>query len=127
MGLGDKWGERLRHMFAVDPSGSQEPTADQQKSVDWVCMQVAKRHLTTPALIGLEMSRPLNYVASQGLQFAAPGVWAIVQQQTYADYQHFAKFLEHRGSVDYLVSRIEHFENELETRESSPDAGTGGS
>ena len=127
MGLASNWAQRLRHAFAVDPPGSHPPTDEQQKSVDWVCTQVAKRRLTTPALIGLEMSRPLNYVASQGLHFAAPGVWAIVQQQTYQDYQHFAKFLENRGSVEYLVGRIEHFENEYDEREkASREAKTGG-
>lgn len=107
----------LQHAFAVDPPGPAEPTPEQQAAVDWVCEQVAKRHLTTPALIGLEMSRPLNYVAAQGLHIFAPGVWAIVKQQTYENYRHFADFLEHRGSVEYLASRIEHFEQQYLDRE----------
>ncbi len=107
----------IRHAFAVDPSGPAEPTKEQQGAVDWVCRQVAKRHLATPALIGLEMSRPLNYLAAQGMHVFAPGVWAIVAQQTYEGYKHFATFLERRGSVEYLVGRIEQLEHEYLAKE----------
>jgi len=105
-----KW---FKHAFAVD-DGPAAPTAEQQPAVDWFCKQIAKRHLTTPGLIGLEMSRPLNFIASQTMHFFGPGVWAIVKQQTYQNYQHFAAFLEKRGSIDYLCQRIEHFEQQAE-------------
>jgi hypothetical protein len=105
-----KW---LKHAFAVD-DGPAEPTPEQQPAIDWFCMQVAKRHLTTPGLIGLEMSRPLNFIASQALHFFSPGVWSLVPQRTYEHYLHFATFLEKRSSIDYLCRRIEHFEQELE-------------
>ena len=107
----------LRHAFAVDPPGPAEPTPEQQPAVDWFCMQIAKRHLTTPALIGLEMSRPLNYLGSMFLHFLSPGVWAIARQKTLANYNHFARYIEQRGSVDYLCARIEHFEKEYERQE----------
>ncbi len=105
---------KLRHAFAVEPPGPAEPTAEQQPAVDWFCRQVAMRHLTTPGLIALEMSRPLNFIASQAMQFFAPGVWAIARQQTYDHYLKFAGFLERRGAVEYLARRIEHFEREYE-------------
>ncbi len=118
----------LRRAFAVDPPGESAPTPDQQACVDRFCEQVARRRLTTPAMIALEMSRPLNFLASQALHFFAPGVWAIVRQQTWAQYRHFAAFLEKRGSVDYLMRRIEHFEHLYERKERAapPDAQAGG-
>ena len=105
---------RLQHAFAVDPPGPAEPTAEQAASVDWFCREVSRRHLTTPALIALEMSRPLSFVASQALQFFAPAVWAIARQRTHEGYVSFAAFLERRGSIDHLARRIEHFEELLE-------------
>jgi hypothetical protein len=107
----------LRHAFAVDPPGPAAPTAEQQPAVDWFCRQIAMRRLTTPALIALEMSRPLNFIAAQTMQFFSPGVWAVVRQQTHENYLHFAAFLERRGSVEYLARRIEHFEAEFERLE----------
>ena len=106
----------LKHAFAVDPPGPAEPTPEQQPAVDAVCRQVAKRHLMTPALIGLEMSRPLNYMAASLMHVFSPGVWAIARQQTHENYKHFATFLEHRGSIEYLCQRIEHFESQFERR-----------
>ena len=108
--------EKLKHAFAVDPPGPAQPTPEQQPAVDWFCRQVARRHLTTPGLIALEMSRPLNYVAAQAMHFFAPGVWALARQQTYDGYGQFAAFLDRRGSMEYLVRRIEHFEQEYEKR-----------
>ncbi len=106
----------LRHAFAVDPPGPATPTPEQQPAVDWVCRQVARRHLTTPGLIALEMSRPLNYVYSQMLQFFSPGAWAIFGQRNYEHYTHFATFIERRGAIEYLERRIEHFEAQFETK-----------
>ncbi len=108
--------DRVRHAFAVDPTGPAEPSAEQQPAVDWVCQQVAKRHLTTPGLIALEMSRPMNYVMSQTMQFFAPGVWSLLRQENYEQYNHFAAFMESRGAVEYLERRIEHFEQEYEKK-----------
>jgi len=105
-----KW---LKHAFAVD-EGTAAPTAEQQPAVDWFCRQVAKRHLTTPGLIGLEMSRPLNFIASQTMHFFSPGVWAVMPQKTYEHYLQFATFLEKRGAIEYLCRRIEHFEQQAE-------------
>jgi len=111
-----KW---LKHAFAVDPDGPAEPTPLQQPSVDWVCIQIAKRRLTTPGLLFLEMCRPLNYIGAQSLHFLRPSIWAIVSRQSYANYVQFTKFLEHRGSIEYLAQRVEFFEGEFVRLEKS--------
>ncbi len=103
----------FRHAFAVDPPGPAEPTPLQQPAVDWLCIQIAKRHLTTPGLIFLEMSRPLNYIGAQAMHVFQPGVWALASQTSYEGYIHFSKFLEHRGSTEYIARRVEHFESEF--------------
>ena len=105
---------RIKHAFAVEPPGPAEPTPSQQAAVDWFCTQVAKRHLTTPGLIALEMSRPLNFLASQAMHFISPGVWALTRHKTYEEFVQFSAFMERRGAVDYLMRRIEHFERLFE-------------
>ena len=109
--------DQLRHAFAGDPPGPAERTEKQQPAVDWLCLQVAKRHLTTPGLIALEMSRPLNWVCSQRMHMFSPGAWAVFGQQNYEHYQQFASFLERRGAMEYLERRIEHFERICEQQE----------
>ena len=103
---------KLKHAFAVDVPGAVEPTDAQRPAVEWVCAQVAKRHLTLPGLIALEMTRPLNWIGAQVMHMTSPGVWAIAPKHIYGGYNDFAKFLENRGSVEYMCRRIEELEAE---------------
>ena len=112
-----KW---LKHAFAVDPPGPAEPTPDQRDAVDRVCQEVVRRHLTTPALLFLEMSRPMNYLGSQTMHFFQPMIAALTNS---AAPRHFAEFLEHRGSIDYICRRIEELESEA-TRKETPNSDT---
>lgn len=109
--------DALRRAFAIDPPGPVEPTAEQSPVVDRLCREIVRRHLTTPALLFLEMSRPLNYVGAQAMHFFAPIATVIFDQ---ASYRHFSEFLEHRGSIEYLCRRIEKLEQEAMTREAKP-------
>lgn len=126
-----RWKDKLKHAFAVDPPGPVEPTEEQKPAVEWFCRQIVKRGLATPGLIGLEMSRPLNYVTAQTLHFFGPGVWAILRQQRYEQYVAFSRFLEQRGSVEYLCRRIEELEDGFNHQpsgdgdEAPPDTGEG--
>ena len=104
----------LKKAFAVEAPEGSEPTAAQKIIVDKVCLEVVKRHMTTPALLFLESFRPLNYIGSQVMHFFQPFVSIILTTQTY---QHFAQFLENRNSVDYLCQRIEYFEAEAGLKE----------
>lgn len=106
-----KW---FKHAFAVDKPGPAEPTPQQKEVVDKICLQIIKRHLTTPALAFLEMSRPLNFIGSQTMHFFAPFLSALTESQ---DHRHFAQFLEQRGSIDYICQRIEELETEAVRRE----------
>ena len=115
----------LKHAFAVDEPGPCEPTPRQQPAVDWVCRWIARRKWTTPGLVALEMSRPLNYIASQVMRVAEPLVWSVARKMSQENYAHFASFLEHRGSVEYLCQRIEELEEEYAARETA--AGSPGS
>ena len=111
------WREKWRNAFAVDSTEPLEPTEQQRAVVDRVAMEVAKRHLTTPALLFIEMSRPLNYIAAQAMHFFQP-IAAIVLDT--GGYTLFAEFLEHRGSLDFLCRRIEHFEQHYESASTPP-------
>ena len=111
----------LKHAFAVELPGPAEPTDAQHGCVEKLCVEVVRRHLSTPALIFLEMSRPMNLIGAQALHFFAPLISAV----TDADgHRHFAAFLEHRGSIDYLCRRIESLEASATKRESQSTVDT---
>ena len=104
----------LKHAFAVDPPGTAEPTDREQAVLERVCAQIVKRRLATPALLFLEMARPMNFIGAQVLHFFAPFVSVLTSAE---DHKHLATFLERRGSIDYVCQQIE----ELEKRAASTD------
>lgn len=117
----------LKHAFAVDEQSAVEPTEQQRVPVDWLSRQIAKRHLTTPALIAMEMCRPLNWLGAQGMHLTEPAVWAVAPKPFYEGYKSFASLLEHRGSIEYICSRLEQMEQEYVRKEQAGRAGTDGS
>lgn len=119
MSPADGWRAALRHAFAVDPEGPAQPTPAQQQVVERLCVEVVRRHLSTPALLFLEVSRPLNYVTAQLLHFLEPFVTTLYRGD---EYRHLASFLERRGAIDHLCRRIEALESECAARQ-QPAAG----
>ena len=96
-----KW---FNHAFAVDSDKAVEPTEMQRALVEKLCKDVIRRRVTAPALMALEMSRPLNYVSAQFLHFVQPFASAIVDAEEYAQ---LTAFLEQRGSIEYICKRLE--------------------
>ncbi len=103
--------EWFAHAFAVDKPEDIDPTPTQREVVDRLCSEVVRRGLTTPASVALEMSRPLNGLSAAAMHMFQPIISAIMTTNAY---DQFALFLEHRGSIDYLLRRIEHFEREAQ-------------
>jgi hypothetical protein len=99
----------LKHAFAVDPPGPAKPDEAQARVVDRICKEIVRRRLTTPAMIALEMGRPLNHLSAQVLTFFQPFVTGLGEA---AAYGQFTTFLEQRGSLDYIGARIEALEAE---------------
>ena len=67
----------LKHAFAVERPGPVEPTPEEQVPVDWMCSLAARKHMTTPAWMTLQVCRPLNWVGSMTMHCMSPAVWAI--------------------------------------------------
>lgn len=106
--------EWLKHAFAVDTSGPFVPTVEQGKIVDRLCREIVRRRLTTPAVLYLEMSRPLGFLAAQAIHFFTPLIAALTDAQ---GYRHFAEMLEQRKSVDYILERLEAIDREVWSQE----------
>jgi hypothetical protein len=115
-----KW---LKHAFAIDSPEQFEPNQTQRELVEKLCKEIVRRRLTTPALLLLEMHRPLNYLSAQFLRFLQPIATVIADAN---GYEQLIKFLEQRGSIDYVCRRLEALEAEGTAREqaSSKKPGT---
>lgn len=117
----------LKHAF--DTSGPDEPpTAAQLELADKLCHEVVRRGLALPALVFLEMSRPLNRLSSQAIHFLTPmlGMFRLdasrksepapddpaptSSEKPAAAHEILAQFLERPDSVEYLCQRIDALE-----------------
>ena len=94
----------LRNAFAIDPPGPTTPTADEEPVIARIVDAIVRRGLATPALLFLESSQPLNFIAAQFLVFIGPLARVVINGPAY---NAFTAFLERRGSVETLCRRIE--------------------
>lgn len=111
----------LKHAFAIEAPGPAEPTDEQRPVLEAFCREIVRRGLTTPSLLFLETSRPLNFVAAQAIHFFAP-VLSIFTDRS--GHRHLAEFLEKRGSVDWLCERITELAKASDEAPSSTIEGT---
>ena len=71
--------------------------------------KVVGRGLEMPAVLFLEMHKPLSFLASQGLIVTMPFLGAFVGPETVAKY---SKLLEDRQNIERLIQRIEELATE---------------
>ena len=115
--------DALKTAFEVDRSEFC-PTQRQRIIVDAIARKIVRHGMGTVAILFLESFRPMNYVASQGLVFLEP----ILKGTLFGDdYTEFYRMLEHRGSVDYIVERIEFYIKSTDQRRRRKRKITGGS
>jgi hypothetical protein len=112
------WRQHLRHAFAVEKPGIAQPNDLQKAVVERLCAEIVRRHLATPAIVFLEMSKPLNYLGSQAMQFFAPLVTSVMDGQ---GYRVLAEFLEQRGSIAYICQRLDQLHNQPTPSSSGPN------
>jgi len=98
----------LKHAFAVEPPDYQF-TEEETLVVDKVARFIASRRLAAPAILFAKSAAPVNMLGSQLLVFFRPFASMVFND---AELAKFAEVLEHRNSVEFLVTRIEEAERE---------------
>lgn len=102
---GNFW-TRLRrsfgHAFAVPRQ--EQLTREEAAVLDRAAELVVARHLAVAGVLFLESSRPLGFLANQGLTLLGPVLEVFFNP---ADYRTLTRALEKRASVDYLLAAIE--------------------
>ncbi len=82
---------------------------DLDEAVNAVAGKIVARRLESPAVLFLEMHRPLSFIASQGLLVALPLLGPLVGSQAIVG---FSKLLRDRRNIDRLIERIEQLASE---------------
>ncbi len=82
----------------------QKITEDERQLVDKIADNISRRRLSVPAILFLEMTKPLSFIGSSLVAFFEPVIQSIVPFQ---DIESFRKFIEDRENVEYLIQEIE--------------------
>jgi hypothetical protein len=101
------WGNR------TEPTETPEPARELSEGelLEATARAIVDRGLAALAIFLLESSKPLSFVASQGLVFLGPFVDAIL---SVPNYDAFCRMMENRENVEKLLQRIEQLADERE-------------
>jgi hypothetical protein len=83
--------------------------SEYQDLIEKVAEKVVSWRLTVPAIVFLESTKPLSFVASQALVFFDPIVRSLF---SWKDYERFYTMLEDRANIELLIREIERRESE---------------
>lgn len=114
-----KFKEVLKKAFFIDKSEF-VPTKTQKIIVDKIAQRIMKHGMGTVAILFLESFKPLNYVTSQLLVFFEPILKGTLFGEEYSE---FYRMLEHRGSINYILERIEFYMKSLGQKRSVEQKG----
>jgi hypothetical protein len=87
-----------------------------EQLIEHLTEQISRWRLTVPAILILQVTRPLSFIASQGLLLCQPLLSFVYDAPRVADY---AELLADRASMERLVMRLE----EAEQAQGSGDKG----
>ncbi len=77
---------------------------ERDRLIDKIASGVVKRGLETPAILFLEMHKPLSFIASQGMVVSSPLIAPFVG---FDNVQIATRLMENRENVELLIQRIE--------------------
>ncbi len=69
-----------------------------------IARKIVERDMTVPAIMFLEMAKPLSFIGSQALVFLNPVVSLVVSSQ---EYYRFVRLMDERENVEKLAVAIE--------------------
>ncbi|MCP4584063.1 MAG: hypothetical protein GY839_20820 [candidate division Zixibacteria bacterium] len=116
----------ISDMFRTpDPKEPEDkkPTQEEQELINRFAKWVVRRGLSIPLIMGIESTKPLNWIGSQMMLVGEPAAWAIEPFLkaffgfNHKDYLTAQRFFEKRESMEYLIIAIEKFDAEHKIKE----------
>ena len=86
---------------------------ERERVIETVAQAVAKRGMETPAILFLEMHKPISFFASQGLVVTSPFVAPLIGID---NVRLASRLFEKRENVELLIQRIEELAVEKQDR-----------
>ena len=91
-------------------------TEERDALIEKVSEAVVKRGLQTPAILFLEVHKPLSFIASQGLIVTSPLTAPFIGLD---NVQSISRLIADRNNIEALIARIEDLSEESRTNKSN--------
>ncbi|HUU45537.1 MAG TPA: hypothetical protein VM118_07350 [Acidobacteriota bacterium] len=109
---------------AISHEKGPAPLTDEEEAImTRMAKKVVEWKMTVPAIMFLEMVKPLNYIGAQAMVFFEPFVQTIFN---FRDYDTFRQMMERRESVERLLQKIEELDAQALTKEKDARRRRGG-
>ncbi len=82
----------------------------EQEMIEKIASTVVRRRLSVPAILFMEVLKPLSFFGAQTLNFFGPIIESLMKKEN--RYYDFTSFLEERKNIEKILVRIEELENE---------------
>ena len=92
-----------------------EDKAFEQEIIDKIATKIVKRRLSVPAVLFMEVVKPISFFGAQTLNFFGPIVESFLKKEN--RYYDVTEFLEDRGNIERILCRIEELENDISEKE----------
>jgi hypothetical protein len=106
----------LAHAFGIESRAAALPTVAEREIIERILGAVVRRELTGPTILFLDSMRSLNVVSAQAIHYFSPIAGMIVDAEALGV---FARYLERRGSIEWLCGRLEAMEEESDRSKGS--------
>jgi hypothetical protein len=103
--------KHFNHAFAVS-DGYDSVTDKDRALITKLADFVVKRKMSTPAIMFLSVTKPLNFIGSSIMTFFKPTLGVLLNRY---EYDRLEKLLEKRCSIELLINRIEELENNFKS------------
>lgn len=105
----------MRNPFATltPPHPPESYSTKDKEMIDAIANRVVQLGMAVPAILFIEMGKPLSYIGSQTMVFFAPIATSLFPGE---GYDRMSRLMEDRDNVERLMSRIEELEDEHQTR-----------
>lgn len=88
-----------------------EDKAFEQEMIDKIAHKIVDRRLSVPAVLFLEITKPLSFFGAQTLNFFGPIIESFMKRDN--RYYDFTEMLEKRENIERILQRVEELEEEI--------------
>jgi hypothetical protein len=91
-----------------------EDKAFEQEIIDKIASKIVERRLSVPAVLFMEVVKPISFFGAQTLNFFGPIIESFLKKGN--RYYDFTEFLENRDNIERILCRVEELENDISAR-----------